>query len=343
MISTRWKRYSPDSYPGDLWLDWDRLNRAYNKGHPMIDSRFVSRLVEFFPADIEVLVATQENEPVFMLLVELGGKVVAPLYRPSQMQLALAVLPDRSTLPFTQLFSCMPLSLMRLDLYSLDPLFHSALIEQKQALLEDGATNMVVDTRGDFSDYWSSRPKNLRKNVSRYTNRIKRQFDGYRLLVSTDEESMAAAVERYAEIESRGWKGKAGTALVPGNVQEQFYRSVMQAYANQGQAYVFELYLGDSLAASRLCIANADQLIILKTTYDETFSDYATGRILLYETIRYVFDERVSNRVDFYTNASREQLEWATSSRTMYNLSMYRPAAQPLHKSLRLAKKLSGA
>ncbi|MGB1139924.1 MAG: GNAT family N-acetyltransferase, partial [Halioglobus sp.] len=120
-------------------------------------------------------------------------------------------------------------------------------------------------------------------------------------------------------------------------------RDIMEAYAAHDEAWVFELYLGDSLAASRLCIANSEQLIILKTTYDEQFSDYAAGRILLYETVRYVFERQISSRVDFYTNATRDQLEWSTSSRTMHNLSMFRPSARSLRKPMQVAKRFSRA
>jgi CelD/BcsL family acetyltransferase involved in cellulose biosynthesis len=328
-------------YPGELWRDWDRLNNAYNDAHPMMDSRFVSRLVEHFPAPIDVVAARQGGEPVFLLLVESGGRIVTSLYGPSQTQLALALMPRRATIPFTGIFNALPLSVIRLDMYALDPLYHAALVAQKEGQLESGALNMVIDTRGGFDQYWSARPKNLRKNISRYSNRIGRAFGEYQFRVVSAPSDMHAAVGRYAAVESSGWKGKAGTALEPGNTQEVFYSGVMQAFAADAQAWVFELYLGEALAASRLCIANREQLIILKTTYDEQYSDYAAGRILLYETLRYVFEQRISARVDFYTNATRDQLEWATDSRTMYNLSMYRPSARPLRKPMQLAKKLS--
>lgn len=338
-MKSGWERFELSSYPGDIWEDWNRLNREYNASHPMMDSRFVAKLVQFFPAKIDVLVATHENETVALVLVESGKHLITTLYRPSQIQLALAVVPGRSSSLFDQILSCMPWTVMRLDLYSLDPLYHASLMSEMEADLESGAVNMVIEIGDDFSDYWSKRPKNLRKNISRYTNRINRDFGGFHLDVITGKDAIGAAVERYASIESRGWKGKAGTALHPGNVQGDFYRDVMQDFASVGEAFIFELYLAEQLVASRLCIASKEQLIILKTTYDEEFSNYATGRILLYETIRYVFETRISSRIDFYTNATREQLEWATGSRVMYNLSMYRPSAKSLTRLVKRVKR----
>ena len=90
-------------------------------------------------------------------------------------------------------------------------------------------------------------------------------------------------------------------------------------------------------------LEDGDEMVILKTTYDEEFSNYATGRILLYRTAQHVFENRISSRIDFYTNATRDQLEWATGSREMYNLSIYKPAARLLDGSLRVARSLSRA
>ena len=332
-----WERFELSVYPGDLWSDWNKLNDEYNAAHPMMDSRFVSKLVHFFPAKIDVLVARVDSKIVALMLVESGKQIMTTLYRPSQAQLALAMLPAQCELSFHDIFSCMPLSVMRLDVYSLDPIYHASLMSEMDADLESGAVNMVIEIGDEFSDYWSQRPKNLRKNISRYSNRIKRDFGGFHLDVITGESDIAAAVARYASIESRGWKGRAGTALHPGNVQADFYREIMEEYAAAGEAFIFELYLAETLVASRLCIASQEQLIILKTTYDEEYSNYATGRILLYETIRFVFENHVSARIDFYTNATRDQLEWATGSRVMHNLSMYRPLAKSL---IRLIKKV---
>lgn len=334
-----WERFELSSYPGDLWGDWNRLNCDYNASHPMMDGRFVSKLLLFFPAKIEVLVATRGTEVVALVLVDAGKKIVTTLYRPSQIQLALAVVPSESSSLFNEILSSMPWTVMRLDFYSLDPLYHLSLISEMEKDLENGAVNMVVEIGDNFNDYWSKRPKNLRKNISRYTNRINRDFGGLHLDVITEQNAIGAAVERYAAIESRGWKGKLGTALQPGNVQGDFYREVMQDFAAVGEAFIFELYLSEQLVASRLCIASQEQMIILKTTYDEEFSNYATGRILLYQTIRYVFETQVCSRIDFYTNATRDQLEWATGSRIMYNLSMYRPLAKSLTKLVKLVKR----
>ncbi|MBS3935952.1 MAG: GNAT family N-acetyltransferase, partial [Sulfuritalea sp.] len=72
---------------------------------------------------------------------------------------------------------------------------------------------------------------------------------------------------------------------------------------------------GERLVASRLLIRNESMWIILKTTYDESVAAIAPGRLLLQATLEYVLAIRPGARVEFYTNANRDQAEWATELR----------------------------
>ena len=69
---------------------------------------------------------------------------------------------------------------------------------------------------------------------------------------------MPGAVDRYGALESRGWKGAQGTAVRHDNEQGRFYDAVMSNFARDGCAHVYELYLGEQLAASRLLVSNGN-------------------------------------------------------------------------------------
>ena len=47
---------------------------------------------------------------------------------------------------------------------------------------------------------------------------------------------LTTAVERYAALESRGWKGLEGTAVGSDNVQGRFYDEVLRGFAGSGGA-----------------------------------------------------------------------------------------------------------
>ena len=76
-----------------------------------------------------------------------------------------------------------------------------------------------------------------------------------------------------------------------------------------------------------LAIAQAKTLVLLKTAYDESLAVYSPGRLMMLEMMKTLFaDPRIAG-VEFYTNATSEDLRWGTASRTLYNVNCYRSAA----------------
>lgn len=334
-----WKIHSFNEYPGNLWQDWDRLNALHCESHPMLDSRFVRSLTEHFPAKIEVLSAHQDGTCTAIILLEKSSSFIKRPYLPSQAQLALAVFPNDidDFNPFGK--ARLQLPALRLDLIAIDSKYQKGIAALNTAEVKTRAINIVVDMAGSFEQYWNNRPRNLRKNMSRYINRADKDLNGYELKVVTDKAAMELSVARYGFLESRGWKGKANTALHPGNSQGNFYRDVLEQFASSNHAFIFEIWANNMLMASRLCIGNGDLLIILKTTFDEQFRKHAFGKILLFETLNFIFTNSSARTVDFYTNATKDQLDWSTDSRPMFNISFYKPYFQVLFKQAQRTKR----
>jgi hypothetical protein len=146
------------------------------------------------------------------------------------------------------------------------------------------------------------------------------------LVVLERPEDMREAVTRYGGLESAGWKQAAGTAVHIDNPQGRFYAEVLEQFAATRHGRVYELWIADRLAASRLVISGAGMHIILKTSYDESLSEFAPGRLLLYALLERAFAERSQRAVEFYTNATVDQLAWATASRTISHSVHFRHA-----------------
>ena len=186
------------------------------------------------------------------------------------------------------------------------------------------ARTMRVNLDTTFESYWQARPKGLRKHLRKYLKSVS-DLDrpiAFRLWESPSE--VVAGLKRYGDLEVRGWKGASGTAVHADNAQGRFYAEVLEDFARSGHAYVYELYFGDRLAASRLCIASDDMLVILKTTYDETLARFAPGRLLLYELLQSEFQRTRHQVIEFYTNASNATLAWASESRNVSHITLFR-------------------
>jgi len=229
---------------------------------------------------------------------------------------------------------------LKLDLLSLDSQEHHSAINNISQL-QNHAKNIKLAITDDFETYWRNRPKRLRKDISQSFNRLEKSEINVTYKVSNNSHDMAEAVDRYGMLESQGWKGRNGTAIHPANTQGQFYGALLEEFANKNQALVFESYINETLVASRLCIFNKQTLIILKTTFDENFSRYSLGNLNRYKLIEYLFSAGHSKYIDFYTNASKEQLYWSTEQRSMFNGSCYRFAA--VEHSIGLMKKFKNS
>ncbi len=165
-----------------------------------------------------------------------------------------------------------------------------------------------------------------------------------RFVYTSSAEAIRKATQRYGMLESSGWKGYEGTALHPSNLQGEFYQELMTSLAEKDEALVVEMYLQDNLVASRLCCMSEKTLIILKTTYDEAMKKYAFGRLLLHELISHCFTYKNLEYIDFYTNATDDQMDWCTDSRSMYNASYYPTniAGQLLKSAVRIKQSING-
>jgi hypothetical protein len=76
-----------------------------------------------------------------------------------------------------------------------------------------------------------------------------------------------AGIDLYSDLESAGWKARAGTALARGNVQWRFYADAMASFCGSGQGRIYVLRFGDEVAAASLVVIAGDTAYLLKTTH----------------------------------------------------------------------------
>jgi hypothetical protein len=309
----------------ELWTDWDSLNGRTYQGHPLLDSRFVRALLECFGTGSErLLTCRMDGRLAAAVIVVQRHAGLWETFLPSQAPIAPALLPT-ADLAF-QALRHLPGFGLSVDFQCQDPLCSPFVPRDNAGQVETTpyADTMAITLDGGFAAYWQSRSKNLRKNISRYLSRMERDGHGGHLDRFTGLTDLPDAVARYGELESRGWKGRQGTAIHPTNRQGRFYASVMSRFGASGNAEVCELRVGGRLAASRLMVSNESLSVILKTTYDEELSDYAPGRLLLYRLLEHASSRPGPKRVEFYTKATAEQLAWATEQRSIFHARIFR-------------------
>ena len=308
---------------GDYAPAWDELNQRSFGCNPMLQSRFVDALLKHFGTGHERLCILKPlNKPQAMCILKPTGFGVWSTFLPSQAQIGPALFLDGSSI--AALIRELPGFVGSVDLLCCDSAYGDLAAGIKSSWRKNHALTMNIKLEGDFETYWSQRSKQLKKNFRRYDRKTEEdQIERSFRRISNPAE-ITEAVYRYAELESKGWKGKLGTAIDTRTPQGHFYTEVMTSFSQTDAAIVFELWLGGTLAASRLAVRGAGMIVILKTTYDEKLDKYAPGRQLLHEVIKDCFAVYPGDVIEFYTDANSDQLAWAGEKRWIKHLNFAR-------------------
>ena len=347
----RWTVIKLDGGLGEHAAEWDALRARLFDPNPMLDSRFVDALLRHFGDGSERLCIFRSGGVAqAMCLLRPGSSGIWTTFRPAQAQLGPVLLTRAEIVG--RLMRALPGVVLQLDFLCHDPAFGDlSSVNASGRQSKDHALTMRIGLAGGFDQYWSGRSRKLVQNLGRYERRLDADGIAVTMTCITDAAGMDAAVARYAQLETSGWKGKLGTAIEVDSRQGGFYREVATRFGQSGEALVYELWLGDRLAASRLAIVAGQTMAMLKTTYDESLDKYAPGRLLLRRVIESAFARWPGGVIEFYTDANADQLAWATGQRWIQHVSFYRTGllgnvsslAQALRSAWRTAPALDGS
>jgi CelD/BcsL family acetyltransferase involved in cellulose biosynthesis len=323
----RWS-FHPHAEFSTFASEWARLaGRA--PCHPFRDTHFISAALHNFASDrVRVAVLSGTGGVLAILLLQRHGPGVWRTFAPSQLPFCLAVCAPEVSLSevLQSITRQLPGVSWAIELLHYDKDYLPALSLEYPVEIVDYAQTMSIDCHGSFDDYWSNRPRKLRSNIRRYLRRLEKQAIALEFTTLVDRDAIEQGVDTYGAIESAGWKGRQGSALAPDNAQGRFYRELLGHFAQTGNARVFEARFDDVVVASRLCVVKDGVLVMLKTTYDEDYSEYVPGRLMLYRALQHAFEYEAPARIEFYTKATPDQLQWATDARMINHVNFYRTA-----------------
>ena len=319
-----WEFHPAQASFAQFVADWDRLNDSLYGNHPYFDSRFVGPLLKYFANGTELLCLYREQGVISgALILQPRGAGRWTSFRPAQAQITPILLGDAGLLK--HLMQALPGFAWSLELHAVDPRYAPTFsCARGETIISAHAETIGIAPGLGFDAYWNQRPNNLKANIRRYINRLDREGGGAELSFLTEAEAISDGVRRFGDLESAGWKAAAGTAVSFDNVQGRFYAEVLANFEATGQAKICELCIAGKLAASRLLVGNSQMLIILKTSYDESLARLAPGRLMLHRLLEQQLRKHPGRTIEFYTNATRDQTEWATFSIDIQNVELFR-------------------
>lgn len=321
-----WQNLPAAALDGDLAISWDALN-ADRGDLPFLAAYVLTEALKAFGNGQErLLVGSDAQGPVAMLILWQKRFFEWQTFQPSQIPLGAWV--ARKELPLLDVARSVQRSLpgfcLILGVTQIDPLLAARAADGGDSVSTDYIKTAWVDVVGNFADYWSGRGKNLRQNMKKQRNKLSAEgiVTAFRCL--TQPEEMADAVARYGALESAGWKAQQGTAIHPDNVQGRFYTAILEQAGSRNEGLVYEYTFNDQPVAVNLCVQRGETLIILKTTYDETIKTFSPAFLLLQEALEPLFVEGRIRRVEFFGKVMEWHTRWTENHRTLYHLTVFR-------------------
>ncbi|MCI0417940.1 MAG: GNAT family N-acetyltransferase [Acidobacteria bacterium] len=322
----RWK-FSCGTTKGfrEVRKEWDSINR-FRGNHILLDSGFVEPLIRHFGGGQDLVLGMNDSSCMALLNRSSQGRWTT--FQPSQSPLGLIVSkqPDAHGDELVELLQDLPGFVLQLSVTQQDPEYAVFLRGNEPAHIEtlDYIQTARLPLIGAFEDYWQSRGKNLRHNLSRQRRRIEEKRGVLELVAERTASNMGACIREYGRLESEGWKGTKGTAVSEGNSQGGFYREILEHFCRQGEGIVYQLKLDGKVIASDLCLCRNGMLVVLKTAYDESIEGVSPALLLRQECVRQSYEEKQIRLIEFYGKVRDWHTKWTNDFRIMYHINVFR-------------------
>jgi CelD/BcsL family acetyltransferase involved in cellulose biosynthesis len=324
----RWRIVPASRFDDDDNLArWSELH-ARQAAAPMLAPAFVSALLACFGTGAELLALCEaQGEICAAAVLAPQGRGSWATFQPSQAPVGLWLqAPGLELAPLLDgLMRALPGFPLLLGLTQCDPLLSPRPADVGRIRTLDYIATARISMDMGFEDYWQARGKNLRSNLKKQRNRLALDGIATRLEIVSAPADMAGALADYGRLESSGWKAQNGSAVSADNEQGRFYRRMLEAFAQQGQARVYRYWFGQQLVAMDLCIMERDCIVILKTSYDESVpAGFSPALLMREEACRALFGEAPLARIEFYGKVMEWHTRWTDEVRTLYHLNHYR-------------------
>lgn len=162
----------------------------------------------------------------------------------------------------------------------------------------------VLDRRPSHDAFLTAHPHKGRLKDLRRRRRRLDEAGAVTVEAVGPDGDLAGAVAAFLTLESRGWKGRAGTALACRPETEGFAKTLFRAGDGPVTARADLLRLDGRVVAASLALVCGGTATLLKTAYDEDLRALAPGVLLEAEIVRVLHETRFAERLDSATLAS---------------------------------------
>ena len=146
------------------------------------------------------------------------------------------------------------------------------------------------------------------KELRRYVRRLG-DIGALLFTTATEPETIAGAIEDFFKLETRGWKGKAGTAAALHDDIRNFIASAVNGLAAEGKVAINRIFIDGSAIAVTIMLRSADTAWFWKIVYDEKFAQHSPGVVLAFAVTEDLVEDTTLVRADSCAAADHPMID----------------------------------
>jgi CelD/BcsL family acetyltransferase involved in cellulose biosynthesis len=135
-----------------------------------------------------------------------------------------------------------------------------------------------------FDEYWQQRPRHLRRNIRRYSQKA-RQLGPLAFSVAT--EAQCDALYALIHLHASRWETRGEPGMIESNHSAAFLVDIARRFAAHNMLRIFTLRYHGDIAAVILGFAYRNVLYGYLTGFEPKYSRFSLASILLHESVRY--------------------------------------------------------
>lgn len=136
--------------------------------------------------------------------------------------------------------------------------------------------------------------KGTRKKYQRLVRRVE-ELGQFEVEISNVDSDFDALAQSFLDLEARGWKGAAGTALNCSEHEQAFFQEMVRQSSQLGRVSFLSLML-DGKPIAMLCdLYDGNHGAAFKTAFDEDFGSYSPGILAEIKNIEYLHHAGVTS------------------------------------------------
>jgi hypothetical protein len=201
-------------------------------------------------------------------------------------------------------------------------------ISNSYVIKEFSGKGSFIDTTGKFEDYRRSLSHNFSRNLTRFNKKLL-ELPNIREVYLTGADANEKHIPTLLQVEASGWKGKEGTAIICSKTLIAFYSAIIKRLSELGWLEWHILYTDNKPIAVHFAIKIGRTLILNKIGFDEEYSIYSPGNILLERTIKRAFDSDDTDEINCLTDMTWHN-NWAMSKKDYYDFWVFPRRTVPL-------------